>query len=558
MRFLLSVWVFSIASITSLSAQCLEGDCQNGRGVYQFDNGNKYAGDFRKAIMNGKGTLYFANGNRYNGDWQGGFREGLGIYYFSNGNAYTGNFKKNKFHGQGTMTFISGNKYTGSWENDQPNGSGIYYFAGGDRYEGSMKSGKFDGSGTMFYKNNEKYVGEWSNNARHGRGKMYRADNKLVEGVWVNGTMTNSSESTVGQSSTANTPSSISSGASTNSAALQDCNKNYCRDGKGVYQYGDGSKWVGEFKDGTPEGSGTCYYMNGDKYVGKFEKHAPHGEGAMYYKNGRILSAIWEYGRPVGEIPANSKINETPVDVERDNEVKIWSVVVGVGRYSSMPVLKYSDDDAYQFYSFLKSPEGGALPDKQVRVLVDEDATRSNILTTMRQVLLKADENDVVIFYFSGHGLEGAFLPQDYDGINNKLYHTEIKAILEQSKAKHKICIADACHSGTLLAMKQPIENVLQTYYRAFNASAGGTALFMSSKGEEYSLEDQGLRSGIFSHYLIRGLKGEADVDGNKIVTIREIYDFVYKNVRTYTSNVQTPIISGKYDQSMPVAVVRH
>ena len=80
----------------------------------------------------------------------------------------------------------------------------------------------------------------------------------------------------------------------------------------------------------------------------------------------------------------------------------------------------------------------------------------------------------------------------------------------------------------------------------------------MSSKSEEYSLEDQGLRSGIFSHYLIRGLKGEADVDGNKIVTIREIYDFVYKNVRIYTSNVQSPTISGKFDFSMPVAVVRN
>jgi hypothetical protein len=363
--------------------------------------------------------------------------------------------------------------------------------------------------------------------------------------------MTNSSEQ--------RPPSQVSTGTSVPSnEALQDCNKTYCREGKGMYQYGDGSKWVGEFKDGTPEGYGTCYYTNGDKYVGKFEKHAPHGEGAMYYKNGRILSAIWEYGRPVGEIPANSKINETPVDVERDNEIRIWSVVVGVGRYSTMPVLKYSDDDAYQFYAFLKSPEGGALPDKQVRILVDEDATRANIVTTLRQVLLKADENDVVIFYFSGHGLEGSFLPQDYDGINNKLYHTEVKAILEQSKAKHKICIADACHSGTLLAMKQPVESVLQTYYRAFNNTAGGTALFMSSKGEEYSLEDQGLRSGIFSHYLIRGLKGEADVDGSKLVTIREIYDFVYKNVRIYTSNVQTPMISGSYDQAMPVAVVRN
>ena len=537
--------------MSSISAQCLEGDCQNGRGVYQFDNGNKYTGDFHKGLMNGKGTVYFANGNRYTGDWVTGIREGIGIYYFSNGNVYTGAFKKMKFHGQGTMTFASGNKFVGNYEFDQPNGMGTFYFANGDRYEGNFKNSKYQGVGTMFYKNGEKYVGEWENNQRHGRGKNYRADGIFVDGTWVNGTMT--ANSTNNTTTTQSTPP-----KDVNTEGLQDCNKNYCREGKGIYTYGDGSRWVGDFKDGTPEGQGTCYYVNGDKFVGKFEKHAPHGEGTMYYKNSRILSALWEYGRPVGEIPANSKVTEANVDVDRSPEVKIWAVVIGVGRYSTMPVLKYSDDDAYQYYAFLKSPEGGALPDKQLRVLVDEDATRANILTTMRQVFLKADENDVIVFYFSGHGLPGAFLPQDYDGMNNKLYHNEVKAILEQSKAKHKICIADACHSGSLLAMKQPVEAVLATYYRAFNESNGGTALFMSSKGEEYSLEDQGLRSGIFSHYLIRGLKGEADVDGNKIVTVREIYDFVYKNVRIYTSSVQSPTISGKFDWTMPAAVVRN
>ena len=548
MKTIVSVVVCSFFFLSSISAQCLEGDCQNGRGVYQFENGNKYSGDFRKGLMNGRGAVVFANGNRYTGDWESGVREGRGIYYFANGNTYTGAFHKSRFHGQGTMTFVSGNKYTGNWENDQHNGAGIYIFKGGDRYEGYFKNGKYEGAGIMYKKDGEKYVGEWSNNLQNGKGKLYRTDGTVIDGVWVNGTMTNNAENT----------------ASTNpqkeviTEGYADCNKNYCREGKGIYVYGDASRWVGDFKDGVPEGQGTCTYVNGDKYVGKFEKHAPHGEGTMYYKNGRILSALWEYGRPVGEIPANSKLNESPVEVVRSSEVKIWAVVIGVGRYSTMPVLKYSDDDAYQYYAFLKSPEGGALPDKQVRVLVDEDATRANILTTMRQVFLQADENDVIVFYFSGHGLPGAFLPQDYDGMNNKLYHNEVKNILEQSKAKHKICIADACHSGSLLAMKRPVEDVLASYYKAFTDSNGGLALFMSSKGEEYSLEDQGLRSGIFSHYLIRGLKGEADVDGNKLVTMREIYDFVYKNVRIYTSSVQSPTISGKFDWAMPVAVVRH
>ncbi len=550
MKALLSLVVAYVAFLSTTSAQCIEGNCQNGRGTYQFENGNKYRGDFRKGLMHGKGLIVFGNDNSYNGDWVEGMREGLGVFTFMTGNVYSGAFRKNKFFGQGTMNFASGNKYVGNWEEDQPNGQGIYYFTGNDRYEGTFVNGKFTGNGTMYYKNNEKYVGQWQNNLRHGTGKMYRSNGSFVEGTWQNGQFkVQNASNTEG--------SKITETATGTNESLQDCNKNYCKNGKGIFQYGDGSKWIGEFKDGVPEGQGTCTYANGDKYVGRFERHAPQGEGTMYHANGRIISAMWEYGRPIGDIPSNSKVNQATVDVERSSEVKIWAVVVGVGRYTSMPVLKYSDDDAYQFYAFLKSPEGGALPDKQIKVLVDEDATRVNILQTMRQILLKADENDEIVFYFSGHGLDGAFLPQDFDGLNNRLLHSEVKAIFEQSKAKHKLCIADACFSGSLLALKQPLAPQIQAFYRAFDNTQGGMALFMSSKSQEYSLEDQGLRSGIFSHYLSRGLKGEADVDGNKIVTIRELYDFVYKNVRSYTSSAQTPTISGQFDWAMPVSMVR-
>lgn len=550
MKALLSVVVACVAFLSTTSAQCIEGNCQNGRGTYQFENGNKYRGDFRRGLMHGKGTIVFGNDNSYNGDWVSGMREGLGVYTFATGNVYSGSFSKNKFSGQGTMNFASGNKYIGNWEEDQPNGQGIFYFSGNDRYEGSFVNGKFTGNGTMYYKNNEKYVGQWQDNQRQGYGKMYRSNGTVIEGNWVNGQIkVQNASNTEG--------SKISEVATSGNETLQDCNKIYCKNGKGTFQYGDGSKWIGEFKDGVPEGQGTCQYANGDKYVGRFERHAPQGEGTMYHANGRIVSAMWEYGRPIGDIPSNSKVNQASVDIDRSPEVKIWAVVVGVGRYTSMPVLKYSDDDAYQFYAFLKSPEGGALPDKQIKVLVDEDATRVNILQTMRQILLRADENDEIVFYFSGHGLDGAFLPQDFDGINNRLLHSDVKAIFEQSKAKYKLCIADACFSGSLLAMKQPLAPQIQAFYKAFDNTQGGMALFMSSKSQEYSLEDQGLRSGIFSHYLSRGLKGEADFDGNKIVTIRELYDFVYKNVRTYTSSAQTPTISGQFDWAMPVSMVR-
>ncbi|NNE28474.1 MAG: peptidase C14 caspase catalytic subunit p20, partial [Saprospiraceae bacterium] len=77
------------------------------------------------------------------------------------------------------------------------------------------------------------------------------------------------------------------------------------------------------------------------------------------------------------------------------------------------------------------------------------------------------------------------------------------------------------------------------------------------SKGDEFSLEDLGLRQGIFSHFLMKGLKGEADSDKNKIVTITELYDFVADKVSAYTNYSQNPTISGNFDPRMPVSTIR-
>lgn len=241
-----------------------------------------------------------------------------------------------------------------------------------------------------------------------------------------------------------------------------------------------------------------------------------------------------------------------------DESVKIWAVIVGVASYTHMPSLRYTDDDAYQIFAFLKSPEGGALPNDQIKLLIDENATRQNILAAMNEVLLKADENDVVLMYYSGHGLPGMFLPIDFDGYKNSLQHEEVLEIFNRSKAKHKLCIADACHSGSLLASRTPFKNRIKQFYDVYEKTRGGTALIMSSKSQEVSLEASGLRQGVFSHYLIRGLQGEADYNDNKIVTVSELYDFIDDGVRNYSKDKQKPSIAGNYDPEMPISNVRY
>jgi uncharacterized caspase-like protein len=107
------------------------------------------------------------------------------------------------------------------------------------------------------------------------------------------------------------------------------------------------------------------------------------------------------------------------------------------------------------------------------------------------------------------------------------------------------------------LAAKSPIFESVDLFYKKLLASGGGTAFLLSSKSEEFSLESKGLRQGIFSHYLIEGLKGKADEDGDKLVTLDELYIYVYGNVRKYTGNLQTPVLAGDMDRGMPLASVR-
>ncbi len=556
--------IILITFTAGLSAQCLSGNCYNGTGTYFYKSGAEYTGTFKNGKINGKGTLLFSNGNVYTGFWKDDYREGKGNLVFIDGGYYTGDFKKSQFSGFGEFNYPNGDLYSGNWEKNVPEGQGEYSFASGDQYTGQFKGGKFHGQGTMLYATGGQYIGQWASHKKEGKGKIINADGIAQEGTWLAGEMVRTEMST----SNERAPKKIkkqqrNTGSTANSKSIvKDCNKYFCDVEEGQYTYRDGTRYLGQFRGGKPIGKGTVFYANGDKYVGNWDTNRPQGNGIIYFKNGRVLHALWDKGQVVKQVDNINNIPEEIIEVDEDNEVKIWSVIVGVSRYTHMPTLKYTDDDAYHLYAFLKSPEGGAVPDEQITVLIDEDANKEQIIRTMKRKFHKADANDVIVFYFSGHGFDGSFIPSDYDGKNNLLSHSDLISVLESSQAKHKVVFADACHSGSLqqnnaLAAKAPYSKKLSDYYNQFNDSNGGLALLMSSKETEYSLEDHGLRQGVFSHYLMRGLKGEANADKDRKISISELYDYVSHNVRRYTGNIQNPTITGNFDKDMPVGMIR-
>jgi hypothetical protein len=254
---------------------------------------------------------------------------------------------------------------------------------------------------------------------------------------------------------------------------------------------------------------------------------------------------------------------QSAVQVVNPN-AKVWAVIVGIATYEHIQPLTYTKDDAYRMYAFYKSPEGGSLPDRQITLLIDEDATRKNIMKAIQNTYSQAGKEDIVIFYFSGHGAEGAFITSEFDNVDFEDYkglllHEELQSVFKQSQAKYKYLIADACHAGTLTesTSRQTETRSRGTYYQAFEQSKGGFVLLLSCMGDEVSLETRGVRQGVFSHYLLRGLKGESDSNNDKIVSVVELFDYVDANVKNFTRGKQNPVISGNYDEALPIAIVR-
>jgi uncharacterized caspase-like protein len=226
-----------------------------------------------------------------------------------------------------------------------------------------------------------------------------------------------------------------------------------------------------------------------------------------------------------------------------------YAVVSGVSKYARKP-LRYPDDDAALFYNWLVGKGGAGVKPENSTFLINEKATAAAILEAMKTQFAKAQKDDTVIFFFSGHGDKGIFLSYGADTSGAYLQHAEVKAAFKACMAKTKLCFADACFSGTLTPNldKNISVKFAESVLKDFDSNI---VVMMSSRSNELSQENAALKQGAFAYYLVKGLKGDADVDKNKAIIISELFAYVSKNVVAFTNGAQHPILTGKFDRKM-------
>lgn len=247
---------------------------------------------------------------------------------------------------------------------------------------------------------------------------------------------------------------------------------------------------------------------------------------------------------------------------------KRWAVVVGVGEYNSadIPDLEFAPADARAVRDFLESDLAG--PFDEVLYLENEQATGAAMREALFVFLQQADWDDLVVIYYAGHGAPDPGRPDNLyllptDAELGSLASTgfpmwDVKtALRRQIAAERVLVIADACHSagaadGDVVGGAGSNE-IAGGFQGLFTPSR--RLMMTAADTNEFSLEDERWGGhGVFTHFLLDGLRGSGDLDGNGIVTFTEVFQHVSDNVREATSGRQNPQRSGFGD--IPLAVV--
>jgi hypothetical protein len=148
------------------------------------------------------------------------------------------------------------------------------------------------------------------------------------------------------------------------------------------------------------------------------------------------------------------------------------------------------------------------------------------------------------MFYYSGHSDENGLNLKD--GLINK---AKFHDLLAKITSKVKIVVLDSCFSGSLktkgVTKSKPIELV---QYNVDEPT--GSVILTSSSGKELSYESDKLKGSIFTYHLVSGLYGQADSNTDGLVTIDELYQYVYAQTKFQSmvsgGKVQSPEFESK------------
>lgn len=272
-----------------------------------------------------------------------------------------------------------------------------------------------------------------------------------------------------------------------------------------------------------------------------------------------------------------------------------WAVIAGVNFYqdSRIPDLEGAVDDAWNLYHYLVSPQGARFNSNQVRLLLNEQATRAGIEDALGQFLTDACPQDKVIIYFAGHGApepnretEAFLLVHDTNldsMVSSAISMSQLPKFLQwrTGNTAKLLMLIDACHSGNIkfpnsrgvttmnlnqseldVIEKKRANSVNSTLEKVVKSQNGWGAI--SAAASDQSAGESGgicqlsgidYSGGLFTCALLESFNGVADIDTNQQISLDELFNHVSDRLIAMRGRHQIPQKSGNMsgtDQIFP------
>jgi uncharacterized caspase-like protein len=234
---------------------------------------------------------------------------------------------------------------------------------------------------------------------------------------------------------------------------------------------------------------------------------------------------------------------------------RLFVLAVGVSQHEQPEYqLKYPAADARAVAAAFETASAGLFRDVTATVLTDRQATRAAILREFETLQRQMTVGDTGIVFYSGHGMKapgGNFCLLPFDGDPQQIAAEGIdeERILACCRAirGRLVVMLDACHAGAFgdrrsRSAEGVMEGVTDNLIRRLQTPEYGVVVLASSASGELAWEDAEAGHGAFTAALLSGLEGNADLNRDGAVHLRELAGYVHQRVAETTGRKQSPV----------------
>ena len=217
--------------------------------------------------------------------------------------------------------------------------------------------------------------------------------------------------------------------------------------------------------------------------------------------------------------------------------------------------LRYARSDAISVVEALGAG-GKALFRRGIehKLLTDAAATKKGILAGLKWLQTTSQPEDVAVVFIAAHGEtvddQYYLLPQDvrFTGldalVDQGISQSALMDAIHRIRARKVVVLLDTCKSGAV-AHGFGTRGLAEKRALAVLAKASGVYLIAASTAQQAAVEDSDLGHGVFTWSLVEGLKGGADLDGDRAVSIRELVTYVESEVARISPRCRRPALCG-------------